>query len=492
MRRRGVLVFLAGAVVVGGAGSLAAPGPAGAWADPAGAARAGGVWGTAIEVPGLGALNRGGDAEVVSVSCTSAVNCGAGGFYRDGHRHFQGFVAAERRGRWGRAAALRGRLAKGGNARVVSVSCTSAGNCVAAGDYTDGDGHRQGFVVVEKNGRWGGTVGVPNLRILNKGGNAQVVSVSCTSAFWCAVAGDYTDGDGHRQGFAENESDGVLAPAIEVPGLGALNQGGTAGALSVSCGSVYDCAVSGDYADGDGHRQGFVAIEIDTVWGPAIEVPGLGALNQGGTAGALSVSCASADSCTTGGYYTDSSFAGQGFVASEENGVWVQAAGVPGLEALNDGTDQPEALVTSVSCATPGNCLAGGSYGGPYSWAFTASEKNGTWGKAASVPGLQAIVTGRRAEVGPVSCVSPGNCVLAGDYENPARGGIFSHGYAASQRTGRWGNAINMPALKVLTKTVYTGILSVSCGSPGHGTAGGFYQDNHGHLQGFVTQNSTH
>jgi hypothetical protein len=285
--------------------------------------------------------------------------------------------------------------------------------------------------------------------------------------------------------------DDVWGRAIEVPGLGMLNQGGTAGAWSVSCGAAGNCAVAGDYTDSDGLGQGFVASEKNGVWGPAAEVPGLGALNQGGRARAGTVSCASAGNCTAGGYYTDSSFAGQGFVVSELNGVWGPAAGVPGLEALNDGTDQPEALVSSVSCATPGNCLAGGAYGGPYSWAFTASEKNGAWGKATSVPGLQAIVTGRWAEVGPVSCVSPGNCVLAGDYENVVPGNIFSHGYVASQQNGRWDNAINMPAPKVLTKTVNTDVFSVSCGSPGHGTAAGSYQDNHGHLQGFVTQNST-
>ena len=453
---------------------------------------AAGVWGTAIEVPGLGALNQGGDASVGSVSCTSAGNCAAGGFYRDRHRHYQGFVAAERRGRWGRATGVPGlgRLNKGGNAGVMSLSCTSAGNCAAAGDYR-ASGHRQDFVVSEKNGRWGRAAGVPGLGALNKGGTAGVVQVSCGSAGNCAVAGDYTDGDGHRQGYVASEKNGAWAPAIEVPGLGALNQGGTAGVWSLSCGSAGSCAVAGDYTDGDGHGQAFVATEKDGVWGPAVEVPGLGALNQGGLARADTVSCASAGSCTAGGYYTDSSFAEQGFVVSELNGVWGPAAGVPGLEALNDGTDQPEALVSSVSCAAPRDCLAAGAYGGPYSWAFTASERNGVWGKAAGVPGLQAIVTGRWAEAGPVSCVSPGNCALAGDYENVVPGNIFSHGFAASQHNGRWGNAINMPAPKVLTKTVYTDVLSVSCGSPGHGTAGGFYQDNHGHFQGFVTQNST-
>ena len=53
---------------------------------------------------------------------------------------------------------------------------------------------------------------------------------------------------------------------------------------------------------------------------------------------------------------------------------------------MNDGTDQPEALVISVSCATAGDCLVGGAYGAPYSWAFTATETSGAWGKAAIVP----------------------------------------------------------------------------------------------------------
>src|SRR6266851_2987561 len=54
----------------------------------------------AIEVPGLGALNTGGAVEDVSVACGSAGSCVAGGGYTNGGR--QGFVAVERHGRWGR------------------------------------------------------------------------------------------------------------------------------------------------------------------------------------------------------------------------------------------------------------------------------------------------------------------------------------------------------------------------------------------------------
>jgi len=98
-RRRKVLAVLAGAAAVCGAGSLAVPGAAGTWAVAAtrggtlaGVTREAGPWGRAIEVPGLGALNKGGNASVFSVSCASAGNCMAVGSYTDGRGHQQGFV----------------------------------------------------------------------------------------------------------------------------------------------------------------------------------------------------------------------------------------------------------------------------------------------------------------------------------------------------------------------------------------------------------------
>jgi hypothetical protein len=176
MRRRQVLVFVAAAVC--GAGPLAVPAAAGAWAVPA--ARAAAVpaavsWGKAIEVPGLAVLNKGGFAGVVSVSCASAGNCAAGGGYSDRHGNGQGFVAAERNGVWGRAVEVPG-LAAGNTsiagARVDSVSCGSAGNCAAGGYYPDRHGNTQGFVVSERNGRWGTGIEVPGLAALNKRGFA--------------------------------------------------------------------------------------------------------------------------------------------------------------------------------------------------------------------------------------------------------------------------------------------------------------------------------
>src|SRR5215470_3811674 len=62
MRRRWVLVFAAGAAAVWCVGPLAVPGAVGAWAAAAARGAAASLWGRAIEVPGLGALNKGGHA----------------------------------------------------------------------------------------------------------------------------------------------------------------------------------------------------------------------------------------------------------------------------------------------------------------------------------------------------------------------------------------------------------------------------------------------
>jgi hypothetical protein len=155
-------------------------------------------------------------------------------------------------------------------------------------------------------------------------------------------------------------SDGTWGQAQEVPGTAALNAGGQAATASVSCASAGDCSAGGSYKDASGHDQAFVAGEVNGVWGQAQEVPGTAALNTGGEAGVLSVSCASAGNCSAGGVYEGASSGHyQAFVVGEVNGVWGQAKEVPGTAALNAGG---QAAITSVSCSQAGYCGAGGAY----------------------------------------------------------------------------------------------------------------------------------
>jgi len=106
-----------------------------------------------------------------------------------------------------------------------------------------------------------------------------------------------------------------------------------------------------------------VVSEVNGTWHTAIEVRGTATLNQGKDAYVTSVSCASAGNCSAGGTYTDSSRHMQAFVVSQVNGTWHAAAEVPGTATLNQGGN---AAVQSVSCASAGNCSAGGGYTDSY------------------------------------------------------------------------------------------------------------------------------
>jgi hypothetical protein len=278
-----------------------------------------GTWGTAREVPGTAALNTGGTAQVDSVSCTTPGNCSAGGYYT-GATGQQAFVATQTNGSWGTAREVPGTAAlnTGGTAQVGSVSCTAAGDCTAGGNYTDSSGHSQAFVATQANGTWGKAKEVPGTAALNQGGSAAVYSVSCATAGNCAAAGQYTDSSGHGQVFVASQVNGTWGTAEEVPGTAALNTGGGGGAGSVSCSSAGNCAADGNYTDSSGHGQVFVASQVNGTWRTAKEIPGTATLNAGGFAEIGQVSCAPAGTCSAGGFYAPGgSPALQAFVVSK-------------------------------------------------------------------------------------------------------------------------------------------------------------------------------
>ena len=223
--------LMAGAVAMGGtasAGSLSAArttAHVAHLAHPATQAAATGAWGKAHLVPGLAALNKGGGAGVNQVSCASPGNCAAVGVYTDAARHQQVFVANEKNGTWNNALEVPGLAAlnKGGGAEASGVSCASAGNCAATGTYSDAQGHQHAFVADEKNGTWQNTHAIPGLVKLNPGGTSSAFSLSCASPGNCAVGGSYLTTASTEQAFVADEKNGTWGPAIEVPGTGALN-----------------------------------------------------------------------------------------------------------------------------------------------------------------------------------------------------------------------------------------------------------------------------
>ena len=209
---------------------------------------------------------------------------------------------------WDGAAGVAGSamLTGGRFGSVNSVSCGAPGECAAGGSYKDGpDFDSQAFVVNETNGVWGKAIEVPGTARPNADDYAKVDSVSCAAAGECAAGGSYINRTGARQAFVVSETNGSWGKAIEVPGTATLNKGGFAELDSVSCVAAGECAAGGSYTNRTGAREAFVVSETNGGWGKAIKVPGTAAVNTGGKAEVNSVSCAASGECIAGGYYTD-------------------------------------------------------------------------------------------------------------------------------------------------------------------------------------------
>src|SRR5262249_7189252 len=226
----------------------------------------------------------------------------------------------------------------------------------------------------------------------------------------------------------------------------------------------------------------FLAGERNGTWRRAIDVPGSETLNAGGGATATSVSCASSGNCAAGGRYRDGSGRVQGVVGSKANGTWGNAIEVPGLGTLNT---RGNASVYSVSCATAGNCAAVGSWeeGSARVQVFVVSQRNGTWNNAIKIPGSGILNAGGFADIKTVSCRSAGNCAAGGTYTDGA--GHFQ-AFVVSETNGTWGRAIEVPGLAALNTSGAAGVSPVSCATAGNCAAVGTYKDDAGHFQAFV------
>ncbi len=477
--------MLAGAKALGSAGSAGSAKRLGRPVTP----HVSGPWGSAEEVPGSAALDAGGDAGVASISCPSAGDCEAGGFIGKSANNPLPLVVSSTGGVWGSAAVLPGSAALNttGGMAILSISCVSPGNCGAGGLFdspTSGDTNAgQAFVASEVNGVWHDPLAVAGS--LNAGDDAQIGSVSCASAGNCAAVGFYTDNSGNVQPFIVDEAGGSWGAAHEVQAAG-----DAAAVITVSCASAGNCSAGGQLArNSDLTTQAFVVDEAHGVWGSAQLLPSTETLNAGGSAQFNSVSCPSAGRCTATGNYTDASGNSQVLVVNENGGAWGTAGELTGSAALNT---SGSATGSVVSCPSPGNCGLGGAYdlvisgsGDPQSGeAFVASQVNGTWRAAQEMPGSAVVNQQGAALIDTMSCPSAGNCGAGGFGDSTGANG---QAFVISEVDGNWQAAQEVPGLAQLNKGTTTIATAVSCGSAGSCNAGGIYTDGSGLSQAFVT-----
>jgi hypothetical protein len=407
-----------------------------------------GVWGKAEPIPGLSDLQAGGVGATVSVlSCSSAGNCSAGGLYTDDVGQGQAFVVSERNGIWGSAAEVPGLAAlnAGGNATIEQMSCTLADGCLAAGTYEgDSSTGQQAFVVQEIGGIWGNAEDILGLDALNTGGFAEVRTLYCVHTGNCTVGGDYNDSSG-AQPFVAYQNYGEWYAAQTFPDVTAANTGQSASIDSLSCERRGICTGVGTYRTPDGDAHGFFVSEQSYIWNAFQPIPGLAALPKGGAASSSIgyLSCPSDGNCTSGGKYVDASGNAQPYLVIQANGIWGNARTLPGLAALGP-VHSP--VLTGLSCRSVGNCTAVGSYSvnrkTSAGQVFVVAEQNGKWGKAQALPGSAALSKAGRLYPQALSCGAPGDCSVGGSYVT-LDGRLAP--FLATQKNGIWGKAQRVP-----------------------------------------------
>jgi hypothetical protein len=207
-------------------------------------------------------------------------------------------------------------------------------------------------------------------------------------------------------------------------------------------------------------------------WGKAQEVPGTGKVNTGGDAAVQSLSCASPGNCLAGGWYGTKT--GEvAFLAAQHGGHWGTAFKVPGSLV-----GSKDAEVDAVSCPASGDCAAAGFYQNSIlnEQAFVVSERNGHWSAAKEVPGSGSLNAGNDGGISELDCLSAGNCVATGYYTDSSH---HDHVYTVSERNGSWGQASQVPGMTALGVGSYVLIDALSCPSIGGCVLGGQYLDSH-------------
>ena len=465
MRHRSIL--FAGLVTVGLVAGVGGVPVLAAEAAPAAAAPAApvhGAWLPARELPGTSVAS--GVASVDAVACAPGAECVTADYTMSNTGTSSNLLLSEKSGSWGRAQQIPGLAAlagSGGWAAITSVACPASGYCVAVGSY--GNTATHAFVAQETRGTWHSATQVPGLAALDTAGVGSANHVSCPSIGNCTVAGDYGTGSAGNpvmHEFVASEANGGWLGAITVPGLDALADvadGNQATVTSLSCSSPGNCALGGDYVSALSSPAPGLAGSLDL----RSALASGRSLTRVGQSARLALARPQASALQAGAPQATGSDAMEPFVASEVNGTWANATapGIPGL------TGSGQSWVNAVQCPAAGHCVAAGAY----SVSATANAGGGFYVAQSGTGWSKAITNSTFAPVA-LACSSAGNCTAAGSDVK---------GVATVQRevNGAWGAASELPGATSLAYKGKRAVLSqveyLACPSAGNCSAAGLY-----------------
>ena len=289
-----------------------------------------GVWGQATpavfadDVQTLHNINQ---TYLRDVSCASAGNCTAVGRFRNVNGDAEAFTMTSTNGTWGQATPVvfpAGVQNSTPTAELRSVSCVSAGNCTAVGEFVNVAGATQALMLSSTNGVWGQPT-TPTFASAVP--YASLTEVICPSVGNCTAVGSFNF---VREAFVVTSTNGLWNQAEPVLFSSSVSSMPFTDLNSVSCVSVGNCVAVGSFVSNSGYREAFTVSSVNSVWGSPLRVAfASGVQSSTPSEDLASVSCVSTGECVAGGYFKDSLNRNQGLVMKSANNTQSQTPNNP-------------------------------------------------------------------------------------------------------------------------------------------------------------------
>jgi hypothetical protein len=265
------------------------------------------------------------------VSCPGVGSCAAAGLYTDSARDRRGLLAVLADGTWTAQAAPTGGLNAATDPFMIfgSLSCPATGSCIAVGQYLDASRHEDGLIETLAGVTWASSVApTAGLRPAPGSGPTDVVQldhVSCPALGACVAAGQYNDTSGSRDGLFEMLAGGSWT-ASTAPTAGLTPTAQFVNSMTdISCAAARSCTAIGTYQDTSGNEHGLIETLAGEKW--TAKTASIGGLNPPVTFSSNqlqppytaaitpnSVACPASGSCVAVGYYADPALSMHGLI----------------------------------------------------------------------------------------------------------------------------------------------------------------------------------
>lgn len=380
---------------------------------------------------------------------------------------------------------------------LPALACTSSGNCVAAGTYTDGNGNQQGALFSEVNGTWQtATELVPPANAVATSQGVSITNVACGAVGSCAVLGSYLDAKGDQLTFVDSQVNGVWGPSVELTmPAAAVATGLESQPKAIACAGAGQCAVVGTYnaATSGFQTQGYLANEVNGLWKPATTVVLPAGSNRNPQASLTQVACWSAGTCEAVGSYIDQNGVTHAITVTATHFGWhpAQVLALPSSASAYSG-----ATLNELTCASTGACTAIGTFnnalGATVPMVATYAAK--VWSRA------QVITLPSNAAPNPatffwnysgIACPAVTTCTFGGDYTALIKQKTYVEGFVVSEVKGVWSVATQLPLpAGSIDAGANGGVIAVSCPSVGACAAAAVYANGANQYQTMVIRQS--